>query len=58
MQLIELKAFKKDEDNVQCQLEDLKNKIGEIEENKRNNLIIYGLPNDPHETHSALHQKV
>ena len=53
-----MKAFKADEGNVQCQLEDLKNKIGEMEENKRNNLIIYGLPNDPRETHSALHQKV
>ena len=53
-----MKTHKSDEGNVLVQLQDLQVKLEEMENNKRNNLIIYGLANDPYETHSTLHQKV
>lgn len=53
-----MKTHKSDETNVLVQIHDLQVKIEEMENNKRNNLIIYGLANDPYETHSSLHQKV
>ena len=40
------------------QLEEVERRLAEMEDNRRNNLILYGLANDPHETHSSLHQKV
>ena len=40
------------------QLEEVERRLEEMEDNRRNNLILYGLANDPHETHSSLHQKV
>ena len=39
-------------------IEKNKVKMEEMENNKRNNLIVYGIPNDIRETHSSLHQKV
>ena len=53
-----MRDYKKSEDDVQDQLRDIKVKLEEMDNNKRNNLIIYGLINDPYETHSTLHQKV
>ena len=40
------------------QLEEVERRLEEMEDNRRNNLILYGLANEPHETHSSLHQKV
>ena len=54
----EMKSSLKDEDSVRSQLEEIKIKMEEMENNKRNNLIVYGIPNDIRETHSSLHQKV
>ena len=53
-----MKSSLKDEDSVRSQLEEIKIKMEEMENNKRNNLIVYGIPNDIRETHSSLHQKV
>ena len=53
-----MKSSLKDEDSVRCQLEEIRIKMEEMENNKRNNLIVYGIPNDIRETHSSLHQKV
>ena len=54
----EMKSSLKEEDSVRSQLEEIKIKMEEMENNKRNNLIVYGIPNDIRETHSSLHQKV
>ena len=39
-------------------MSDMSEKLLEFEQNKRNNLIFYGIPNDNSETHSILNQKV
>ena len=52
------KIFRQEEINLQSQLRDIREKMEEMENNKRNNLIFYGLQNDPYESHASLHQKV
>ena len=54
----ELKACRQEESNLESQLRDIAEKLEEMENNKRNNLIFYGIPNDPYESHASLHQKV
>ena len=54
----ELKACRQEESNLEIQLRDITEKLEEIENNKRNNLIFYGIPNDPFESHASLHKKV
>ena len=54
----ELKACRQVEANLESQLRDITEKLEEMENNKRNNLIFYGIPNDPYESHASLHQKV
>ena len=54
----EFKTFRQEETDLKTQLRDIQEKLEDIENNKRNNLILYGLPNDPYESHGSLHQKV
>ena len=54
----ELKACRQEESNLECQLREIAEKLEEMENNKRNNLIFYGIPNDPYESHAGLHKKV
>ena len=54
----ELKACRQEESNLESQLKDIAEKLEEMENNKRNNLIFYGILNDPYESHASLHQKV
>ena len=51
-------TFRQEESDLKTQLRDIKDKLEEMENNKRNNLIFYGIPNDPYESHGSLHQKV
>ena len=53
-----MKSTLRDEGSLRNQLEDIRAKMEEMENNKRNNLIVYGITNDPRESHSSLHQKV
>ena len=57
-QQLDVEAFKSEGNNLIAQISDISDKVLEFEENKRNNLIFYGIPNDIHETHSTLNQKI
>ena len=50
--------FRQEGTSLKSQLRDIREKIEEMDNNKRNNLILYGLPNDPYESHASLNQKV
>ena len=54
----EFKAFKEEGSNILKQIGDINDKVFEIEENKRNNLVFFGITNDTSETYSSLNQKV
>ena len=58
VQVSEFEATMRQEACTVQQLEEVERRLEEMEDNRRNNLILYGLANDPHETHSSLHQKV
>ena len=51
-------AFKDEGNCLIEQISELSEKLLEFEQNKRNNLIFYGIPNDSTETHTTLNQKV
>ena len=50
--------FKNDAADLIEKVSEVSEKILDFEKNKRNNLIIYGIPNDPRETPSTLDDKV
>ena len=54
----DFKAFKDEGEGLIERMSDMSEKLLEFEQNKRNNLIFYGIPNDNSETHSILNQKV
>ena len=54
----DFEAFKNEGNNLIEQISDISEKLLEFEQNKRNNLIFYGIPNDSSETHSTLNHKV
>ena len=51
-------VFKHDARNLIDQVNEVSEKILDFEKNKRNNLILFGIPNDPQETPSSLDAKV
>ena len=51
-------TFKEEGESLIERISDMSEKLLEFEQNKRNNLIFYGIPNDNSETHSILNQKV
>ena len=50
--------FKDDARNLIEQVNEVSEKIMDFEKNKRNNLILWGIPDDPQETPSTLDAKV
>ena len=57
-QIQEFRDFKDEGNSLIEKISDISEKLLEFEQNKRNNLIFYGIPNDSKETHSLLNQKV
>ena len=53
-----VEEFKTDAEDLIYKVNEVSEKIMDFEKNKRNNLIIFGIPNDPHETPSSLDIKV
>ena len=51
-------AFKREGGSLMDRIGEISEKLIEFEQNKRNNLIFYGIANDNGETHSTLNQKV
>ena len=51
-------VFKRDAEDLIFKVNEVSEKILDFETNKRNNLILLGLPNDPHETPTTLDSKV
>lgn len=51
-------VFKRDAEDLIFKVNEVSEKIVDFEKNKRNNLILFGIPNDPHETPSTLDGKV
>ena len=54
----ELITLKTQEKSAMLQIQEISKKIKEFEQNKRNNLIFYGVSNDANETFSSLNQKI
>ena len=54
----EVEVFKGDAEDLIFKVNEVSEKIMDFEKNKRNNLIMFGIPNDPHETPSSLDIKV
>ena len=50
--------FKTDAADLIFKVNEVSEKITDFEKNKRNNLILFGVPNDPHETPTSLDAKV
>ena len=51
-------TFKQDASELIFKVNEVSEKIVDFEKNKRNNLILFGVPNDPHETPTSLDGKV
>ena len=51
-------VFKHDAADLIFKVNEVSEKIVDFEKNKRNNLILFGIPNDPHETPTTLDAKV
>ena len=58
MQSDDVKFFKDDAKELMERVKEVSNKLFDFEQNKRNNLIIYGIPSVPDETHGYLNDKV
>ena len=54
----EVEVFKKDAADLISEVSEVSDKILDFEKNKRNNLIFYGVPDDPEETQRSLDTKV
>merc|ERR1712079_928588 len=54
----EVELFKTDAEELIYKVNEVSEKIMDFEKNKRNNLIMFGIPNDPHESPSSLDIKV
>ena len=54
----EVELFKTDAEELIYKVNEVSEKIMDFEKNKRNNLIMFGIPNDSHETPSSLDMKV
>ena len=54
----EVEVFKKDAADLISEVSEVSDKILDFEKNKRNNLIFYGVPDDPEETQRSLDAKV
>jgi phage shock protein A len=55
---MEMISFRKQVDALIARVDDVNEKMYEFEQNKRNNLLFYGIPNDTRETPEALLQKI
>ena len=53
-----VETFKTDAEDLIFKVNEVSEKIMDFEKNKRNNLIMFGIPNDSHETPSTLDLKV
>ena len=51
-------VFKTDAADLIFKVNEVSEKITDFEKNKRNNLILFGIPNDQHETPTTLDAKV
>ena len=51
-------TFKTEASDLIFKVNEVSEKITDFEKNKRNNLILFGVPNDPHETPTSLDAKV
>ena len=54
----EVELFKTDAEELIYKVNEVSEKIMDFEKNKRNNLIMFGIPNDSHESPSSLDIKV
>ena len=54
----EVELFKTDAEDLIYKVNEVSEKIMDFEKNKRNNLIMFGIPNDSHESPSSLDIKV
>ena len=53
-----VESFKTEAEELIYKVNEVSEKIMDFEKNKRNNLIMFGIPNDSHETPSSLDMKV